>query len=585
MKKPGYIAEFKRLLKYMKGRYIRYWVGIVGVASMSSAFSVVVAFVFKNMLDAAQLGDIKLLWRSGIMTLVAVVGINLLTPIFYIMMSFSVDNAKVKTYLVLYEKLMRLPMAYYEKHHSGDIISRVSFDVGDATAAFSGYFLDGISTVLTGVANGVALFVLDVRFGIIAFVMGFFAMLLNRRFAPIFRILNNKKNAARHDWTIKLLDVLAGMSAIRLFGLQDKMRSEYCQASEASAQATINRGNAHSNLETGNAVMGQITFSLVIIIGIFLVQQGRATFGTVVAVTQLLSGVHELFTQAGGFFALTQRSLASAARLYEILDAQEEPKVNTPIHPLPSLSSYETAISVSNAYFSYENGNPILTDVSFDVPRGAMVAIVGPSGGGKSTVMKLILGYYPLTKGNISILGGSMSDTPLALLREKVAYVSQESYLFQGTIYDNIAFGNLSATEEDIIRAAKLANAYDFILEQPEGFNTQVGERGSHLSGGQRQRIAIARAFVKNAPILLLDEATASLDSQNEAAVQAAITRLMENRTTLVIAHRLSTIENADNIIVIDHGCVVEQGSHSELLAREGVYAHLYNMNFQQQVS
>lgn len=583
MMKPGYLEEFKRLLQYMRGRYIRYWIGILGVASLSSAFGVVMAFVFKNMLDAAQLGDIELLWRSGIMTVIAVIGINLLTPIFYIMMSYSVDNAKAKAYLDLYGKLMRLPMAYFEKHHSGDIISRVSFDIDDATAAFSGYFLDGISTVLIGVANSIALFALDIRFGLITLFMGILSMLLNRRFAPIFRTLNNKKNAARRDWTVKLMDVLAGMSTIRLFGLQDKMHSEYCQTSDAAARATINRGNAHSNLETGNALMGHITSVLVIITGTFLVLRGSATFGTVVAVTQLLSGVHELFTQAGGFFALTQRSLASASRLYEVLDAAEEPTVNASYDPVTPLTSENTALSIQNVYFSYDSGNPILFDISLEVPRGAMIAIVGPSGGGKSTLIKLLLGYYPLTSGNISILGESMNDTPLAELREKMAYVSQESYLFQGTIYDNIAFGNPDATKEDIIKAAKQANAYDFIQEQPQGFNTFVGERGSHLSGGQRQRIAIARAFVKDAPILLLDEATASLDSQNEAAVQAAITRLMENRTTLVIAHRLSTIENADSIVVIDDGRMVEQGNQKALLAKNGIYTHLHDIQYKQQ--
>jgi ABC-type multidrug transport system fused ATPase/permease subunit len=408
-------------------------------------------------------------------------------------------------------------------------------------------------------------------------------MLLNRRFAPIFRELNNKKNAARRDWTVKLLDVLAGMATIRLFGLHDKMHDEYCQTSDASARATINRGNAHSNLETGNAVMGHITFVLVIITGTFLVLQGNATFGTVVAVTQLLSGVHELFTQAGGFFALTQRSLASALRLYEVLDAPEEPAVNTSYHPVTPFASQDAAVSVRNACFSYDMDNPILSDISLEVPRGAMVAIVGPSGGGKSTLIKLILGYYPLTSGSISILGASMNDIPLAQLRKRIAYVSQESYLFQGTIYDNIAFGNPDATKEDIIKAVKQANAYDFIQEQPQGFNTPVGERGSHLSGGQRQRVAIARAFIKDAPILLLDEATASLDSQNEAAVQAAITRLMQNRTTLVIAHRLSTIENADNIVVIDGGHIVEQGNHQALLVRNGTYANLHHIQFQQQ--
>ena len=579
MFKMGYVKEFKRLFGFMRGQSVPYWVGLIFTAAITSVSGVVVAFVSRDMLDAAQTGDMNLLLRGGLLMLGCLVLVGLISPIFSILLNVSVDRATSNTYLWVYRKLMRLPMRYYEKQHSGDIINRVSFDVRDATRAFSGYFLELVTTLFGGIFSIAALFVLDFRFGIIVCAIGMISLFLNKRFAPRFRTLNTAKNNAQRDWGVKLVDVLAGISTIRLFRLREAMSHDYREQSQASAQAVINRSKAHAALAATDNAMGGLSMTLVIIVGSYFVLQEMTTFGTIIAVTQLMNGVHLMFTQVGGFVALTQRSLASAERLFEVCDVPEEPEINTARDfalNMPAAVASHAMISIRNAHFRYQPEEPAVEGIDLDVPQGATVALVGPSGGGKSTLIKLLLGLYPLDSGEIIIGNKSMNRIEIAALRDQLAYVPQESYLFAGSIYDNICYGAPNATKEDVEKAAKLANAYEFILEQPQGFNTHVGERCIRLSGGQRQRIAIARAFIKNAPILLLDEATASLDSQNEKAVQEAINRLMEGRTVLVVAHRLSTIMDADMIVVVSDGKIAEMGRHDELFDKGGIYRELF---------
>ncbi|MDD2283270.1 MAG: ATP-binding cassette domain-containing protein, partial [Eubacteriales bacterium] len=240
------------------------------------------------------------------------------------------------------------------------------------------------------------------------------------------------------------------------------------------------------------------------------------------------------------------------------------------------------AVNLDAVTFAYNGGEPALENVSLQVQPGETVALVGPSGGGKSTLFKLLLGYYPPEAGAISVLGRGLNQYTLRELRERIAYVPQISYLFSGTIAENIGFGKPGASKDEIEAAAKAAYAHDFISQLPQSYETLVGERGSHLSGGQRQRIAIARAILRNAPLLLLDEATSSLDTESEEQVQLALSRLMQGRTTLVIAHRLATVQNASRILVIAEGRLAEEGSHQELLEAKGIYRHLYDMQFEE---
>jgi ATP-binding cassette, subfamily B, bacterial len=299
-------------------------------------------------------------------------------------------------------------------------------------------------------------------------------------------------------------------------------------------------------------------------------------FGTMLAVINLLNGVVFMFTSLGNFIAQIQGSLGGANRVFELLDEPVEPER----YVLKKTEDTAAMVELQDIGFSYNGTDRVLDGVSLSIGKGQMAALVGPSGGGKSTVLKMLLGYYPPQEGNIVVNAKSIGQYSLTELRDMMAYVPQDAYLFDGTVEENIWYGRPKATREEVIAAAEAANAHGFITELPEGYATKVGERGTRLSGGQKQRIAIARALLKNAPILLLDEATSALDSESEQLVQDALNRLMQGRTTIAVAHRLSTIRHADVIYVIEGGEVVEKGNHTELAEGEGLYNRLYELQF-----
>lgn len=298
--------------------------------------------------------------------------------------------------------------------------------------------------------------------------------------------------------------------------------------------------------------------------------------GTVLAVMQLMGNANYMFENIGNFIKDMQKSLAGASRVLKLLGMESEKDRCSDTLSLENSMVKENflteaMVEFKNVNFSYTNC-PVLKDLNLNIKSQKITAIVGHSGSGKSTLAKLLLGFYSSNSGDIIIDGNSISKYPLILLRDKIAYVPQNPYLFKGSIGENIGFGKLNSSIEAIIAAAKIANAHDFIINLPNGYDTLVGERGENLSGGQKQRIAIARALIKDAPILLLDEATSALDLESEREIQKELEGLMKNRTTIVIAHRLSTIKNADEIYVLDNGQVAEHGNHENLLLKNGLY-------------
>ena len=272
-----------------------------------------------------------------------------------------------------------------------------------------------------------------------------------------------------------------------------------------------------------------------------------------------------------------QKALAAADRVFDVLDLPELIQNKPNAQLLPHVKG---SVSFNNVSFAYNTDEPILDDVSFSATPGQVIALVGPSGAGKSTVASLLPRFYDVTRGSIVIDGFDIRNVTMESLREQVGIVPQETMLFNGSVYDNILYGRLDATEEEVMAASKAANAHNFITELPNGYDTQLGDRGVNISGGQRQRIAIARAILKNPQILILDEATSALDTESERVVQEALDRLMVGRTSFVIAHRLSTIKNADKILVMEKGKIVEEGNHDELMAKDGLYAHLYQIQY-----
>jgi subfamily B ATP-binding cassette protein MsbA len=323
--------------------------------------------------------------------------------------------------------------------------------------------------------------------------------------------------------------------------------------------------------------LGGVAITMVIAYGGHQVIHDNMDPGSFFSFITALLLAYEPMKRLANLNASLQEGLASAERLFQLMDRQ--PTIVDEPNSQP-LNISGGRIRFENICFSYVTTKATLSGINFDVPAGKTVALVGPSGAGKSTILNLIPRFYDVDKGVITIDGTDIRDTTLKSLRRSMALVSQEITLFDDTIRANIAYGQKGASEDEIIQAAKNAAAHDFVVNMPEGYDTYVGESGTKISGGQRQRIAIARAMLKNAPILLLDEATSALDTESERSVQVALRRLMQGRTTLVIAHRLSTVIDADLIHVIDNGTVAESGSHKELIDKDGIYARLYHMQF-----
>jgi ABC-type multidrug transport system fused ATPase/permease subunit len=306
--------------------------------------------------------------------------------------------------------------------------------------------------------------------------------------------------------------------------------------------------------------------------GGYLAFKGEISVGSVVAANVLVWQIFLPVEQFLAFLRQMRETIPAIERLFEILDQPAE-RVGERAFEVQTEAA---PIEFKDVAFGYDDENKILDDLSFQVPQGETVALVGTSGSGKSTVFKLLCGFYEPQEGRIRVCGNDLAHCSPADVRARVSFVAQDTYLFPTTIAENIGYGRPGATRDEIAAAAKVANAHDFIIEQPEGYDTQVGERGAKLSGGQRQRIALARAILKDAPILLLDEPTSALDTQSETLVQEALDRLMEGKSVLVVAHRLSTIRDADRVLVLDRGTIVESGAHEQLMQADTLYKRLY---------
>ncbi|HTG82817.1 MAG TPA: lipid A export permease/ATP-binding protein MsbA [Geobacteraceae bacterium] len=477
----------------------------------------------------------------------------------------------------LYRKNMELGLAYFNRNQTGALMSRVLNDVGlmqDGVAnVVTGLFRDGLGAVfLLGV-----IFYLNWKLAIIAF------LVLPATIYPAQKIGRRIKTAVRRsqekigDLAAILQESYAGIKVIKAFNMAERENERFAEA---------NRGFYHflrkSIKYEGVAVpvmefLSSLGVAAVVWASIAMIRRGTLTPEALLSFVAAMILLYNPIKKLSGTYNTLQRATAAAERIFESMD--EKPEIVDSPSPLP-IGKAEGDVELANVSFRYGEEN-VLNDVSLRAGRGEVVALVGPSGGGKSTLVSLIPRFYDVTAGTVLIDGTDVRQLRLADLMRQIALVDQETVLFNETIANNIRYGKPDASDAEVENAALAAFAHDFIMEMPDGYRTNIGDRGVRLSGGQRQRLCIARAILKDAPILILDEATSALDTESEQMVQRALNNLMANRTTFVIAHRLSTILHADKIAVIDQGRVVEEGSHEELLVRGGLYKKLYDMQFQ----
>jgi len=569
-------SEFIRMMTLMQRQLWSYLVTLFMIAGIYSAHMILLAFINERLLNGAISGDQELLTSAILLTCIVLVLACITSPIVMYLFDLAVHRALTHLKLRLFKKIQKLPVSYLEKGHSGDLISTITNDVNNVEEAYRYHLYLLVEAFLYGIGSTIAMFVLDWRLSMLMVMLGIISAYVTTKYAGPLREIGDKVQASMSDMTIHWVDMVGGFRLLKVFKISSFVLERFGHKNEAIIAHNIEKSRLDSQLKGINYLLSIFSLIGIFVVGSFMAASGEIDFGTVMGIVTLQNGVAFLFLNFGNFFANLQGSLAGSKRIYDILDAESEPER----YDIPGIDEGDVTIALRDLSFSYDGREKALQELTFEVRPGQIAALVGPSGSGKSTIIKLLLGFYEPTSGNLSINGRPLSSYTLEELRDLIAYVPQEHFLFEGTIEENIAHGRPGANHGDILRAAKLANAHEFILEMTEGYATLVGERGIRLSGGQRQRIAIARAILRDAPILLLDEATSALDSVSEQLVQDALQTLMKGRTTIAIAHRLQTIEHADVIFVVEKGKIVEKGTHQELLKKKGVYNRLHKIQF-----
>ena len=477
----------------------------------------------------------------------------------------------------LYAKLMQMEQSFFDKQTSGDLLMRFN---GDATTACAG-LLSNVKVFTTRVFSSITLigvlFYTSWKLAIIAIVV------LGCALWPLANIRRRIKDIVKKSVTVNaegftiFNETHAGSKTIASYNLQEYQRNRFYDVLHQTFKLTIKNTQRTAWLSPMMHIVVSIGIAGAIWYGSYLITSKQMTPGDFVAFITSMLMLYTPIKNIGKNFNQVQLSFMAIERIFEMLDypinIKEDPRA-------PSLRPLRDKIVFKNVNFEYKENTPVLQNINLIIPKGKTIAFVGNSGGGKTTLVNLIPRFYDVTSGTITIDGKNIKDVSLHSLRDQIAIVFQDNFLFSGSIRDNILLGKPNATETQIKKAIHSACLDEFISTLENGLDTDIGERGTLLSGGQRQRIAIARALLKNAPIVILDEATSALDNKSEAVVQQALNNLMKDRTVLVIAHRLSTIQNADKIVVINEGRIVEQGSHTHLLAQNGPYATLYNAQF-----
>lgn len=568
---------YLRILGYIKP-YMHRLLFAMFCTIMAAAGNLYIPWIIKDMIDQvlADKNGALLNWIAA-----SIIAIFIVRGLFWYgqnyLMSYVGQRVIIDIRAAVFKKLQRLSVSFYDKNKTGTIMSYVTNDVNALQSAMVENTIEMITEGFILIGSVVAMIYLDWRLTLFTVCTFPPVLWFMEFFGKKIRKTGGRIQECTADITSVLQESVASARVIKSFVREDYEVDRFDVENKANFRANMKNAQLMATLTPVVELVAAIGVTMIIWYGGNNVINGTITAGSLVAFLTYAVNISNPIKRLTRVIGNIQKALAAAQRVFMIIDMPEEIVEANNARLLPQVQG---KVEFQNVTFAYNEKGDVIKDLSFTVAPGEVIAIVGPSGAGKSTIANLLPRFYDVNKGDIKIDGYSVREVTLNSLREQVGIVPQETMLFNGSVYDNILYGRLDATREEIETAAKAANAHDFIMQLSDGYATKLGDRGVNLSGGQRQRIAIARAILKNPRILILDEATSALDTESERIVQEALDRLMVGRTSFVIAHRLSTIKNADKILVLEKGCLVEAGTHDELIALDGLYAHLYKIQY-----
>ncbi|MBO5165064.1 MAG: ABC transporter ATP-binding protein [Lachnospiraceae bacterium] len=538
---------FTKTMGIMGKHCVPYLLGIFFMSTGWAFFSVMSSILLKDVVDAAGNGNAD---RIPVIIAGNVVG-GLISMLIYRAAAITYNVEAKRAYGTLCKKVfhheVRLPYTYYEENHSGDFMSKLSYDLEKTGSIYGSRLRRTVAPILQVVVFLVPMLILSWQITLCLIVVNLIMLLINGLLIEPIKKVSKELSKSNSTMTEKLSNLLQGMEQARMYGAGKNTVDEFVTENYTYAKKSNKKMMFTAILESCSTGFDLLCALAFLMLGIYFVQQGFTTLGSLTAIYALYGSFSFQFLQLGRYLPELIGCMVNAQNIFDFLEEKEEP-ANWYREQVKESANWhgDTAIEIDNISFCYREDKPLLQDYSMKVMKGESVAITGASGCGKTTISKLLLGLYPVEKGDIKILGKSYREYANATFREQIAYVPQEPYLFSCSIRENIRMGRPEATDAEVESAAKLAYAHDFIINLEEGYDTNVGERGNNLSGGQRQRIAIARAILKDAPILLLDEATSALDNESENYINMALKSLKNQKTIVMIAHRPSTIALAD---------------------------------------
>lgn len=564
-------AIFKQLISFLKPYYL--WVTIRIISTLAKAsIDIAVILLVQMMVNAALNGDGKGLERL----ICSILGLVVIEAIMYFMSTYSSGRFSVYASRDIKEKLNvqieKLPLSYIENRHSGELVSVLNNSIVRIEDFFKSSLIDFIYEIIRFMGCLIFMLLLNWQLLLICIVIISITIVMSDyitrpvgKYTEELQVDLGKANKTAQD-------SIGGIQLLKAFNLGKVLSGKYKFAINRTLADSIAIAKRTAMVGTASVIMNIVPVILCFLLGGYMVVIGRFTAGGLVAFGQMLMFMGQAAGAIPGYISEFKKTMGVSKHVFEVLNESAE-RTDGEKH---DVNITAPAIEFEEVSFAYNGQVGLLNNLSFKIPHGNTVALVGTSGGGKTTILKLLCGFYEVNSGCIRLYGENLNTWNLKSARALISIVPQDTYLFHGTIAENIAYGRYGANFEEIVQAAKASNSHDFITNLPEGYNTIVEERGSRLSIGQRQRISIARAILKNAPVLLLDEPTSALDAESERLIQEALETFSVDRTVFVIAHRLSTIRNAHKVLVLDKGKIVNSGLHNDLIQQEGIYKQLY---------